>query len=380
MAASAPGPLERYRSLVASGQILADPGQERIVRLLQERFDVLVARRVGGWQRWSRHLLPQALDRKLYQSIGPNKPVQGLYLHGRVGRGKTMLMNLCATALAERERPVWRIHFHRFMDHVHNQLHRFDGTRDPLKTVADDIAVRAQVLCFDEFHVGDIGDAMIMAELLKALFERGVTLIATSNTEPDLLYADGLQRARFVPAIEAIKRHCRVVQLDADEDYRLRELVRHPIYYWPDDDRARAGLAGEFRALAAGEQVSSDPLDIRGHQLRPLRKAGSVAWFDFSTLCEGPRASADYIELTRRFGTLIISEVPQLTESDNDATRRLIHLVDECYDRAVKLIIAAEAPPDQLYTGKRLAELFERTRSRLIEMQSHDYLTLPHRA
>jgi cell division protein ZapE len=366
MVASAPGPIERYQSLVDSGQLQADPAQERIVRRLQDRFDELV-RRTSWWQRLSHRLSPPG-------------PVQGLYLHGRVGRGKTMLMNLFAAALAEHDQAVWRIHFHRFMDHVHNQLRRFDGKRDPLRSVADEIASRARVLCFDELHVGDIGDAMILGELLKALFERGVVLVATSNTEPDQLYADGLQRARFVPAIEAIKHHCRVVQLDTDEDYRLRELVRHPIYYWPDDEQARAGLADEFRALAAGEQVNSDPLDIRGHQLRPLRRAGSVAWFDFSTLCEGPRASADYIELTRRFGTLIISEVPQLNDSNNDATRRFIHLIDECYERAVKLIIAAEAPPEKLYTGKRLAELFERTQSRLIEMQSHDYLGLPHRA
>ncbi len=364
MAAPVHGPLERYRSLVETGQLQADPDQERVAERLQECFDEFIARRESWWQRL----------------FGREQSIQGLYLHGSVGRGKTMLMNLFAAAVADGGQPVWRIHFHRFMDHVHTQLGQIESKRDPLKSVADEIASRVRVLCLDEFHVGDIGDAMILGELLKALLERGVMLIATSNTEPDQLYADGLQRARFLPAIEAIKRRCRVVRLDADEDYRLRELVRHPIYYWPDDDAARAGLAGEFKALAAGEQVSSEPLKIRGHRLHPLRRAGSVAWFDFSTLCEGPRASADYIELTRRFGTLIISEVRQLSDADNDAARRFIHLVDECYDRAVKLIIAADAPPEKLYTGKRLAPLFERTQSRLIEMQSHDYLALAHKA
>lgn len=363
MAGNIEGPLSRYQALIEAGTIRPDPAQRQAVVLLEQSYQAL-CRQPGGW-----------LQRLRRQPATP----QGLYLHGLVGRGKTMLMDLFAESLEAAGQPVWRIHFHRFMDQIQNRLHQLGARKDPLKTVAGEIAGEARVLCFDEFHVADIGDAMILGELLKTLFDRGVSLVATSNTEPDNLYADGLQRARFLPAIEAIKQHCLVHELGANEDYRLRELVRHPVYYSPNDEQARQDLAEEFSALAAGERISSQALAIRGRQIQPLKRAGSVAWFDFATLCQGPRASGDYIELTRRFGTLIISDLPQLGQDDNDAARRFIHLVDECYDRAVKLIIAAAVPPQDLYTGQRLSAPFERTVSRLIEMQSKDYLALPHR-
>lgn len=289
-----------------------------------------------------------------------------------------MLMDLLASSLDQAGVPVWRIHFHRFMTHVHDRLAELDRQRNPLEKVAAAIAARARVLCFDEFHVDDIGDAMILGELIQQLAERDVVLVATSNTEPKNLYADGLQRARFLPAIELIEKNCDVMSLDAREDYRLRELSRHPVYRWPADEFAQQELEREFRTLAAGEAVSTAALKVRNRSLQPLRRAGSLAWFEFSTLCDGPRASADYIELARRFSTLMISNVRQMDDSDNDAARRFIHLVDECYDRAVKLIVIAEASPEALYLGRRLAAPFERTVSRLIEMQSHDYLARPH--
>lgn len=360
--AEAAGPLQRYLHLLETGDIQPDPAQRQIVTQLDDRFQRLKPAPSGLLTRW-------------------RKPprVRGLYLHGQVGRGKTMLMDLLAHSLDQAQIPVWRIHFHRFLDQIHQQLNGLSRQRNPLQQVADQIANRARVLCFDEFHVGDIGDAMILGELLQALFARRVVLITTSNCAPGELYADGLQRARFLPAIAAIEAHCEVCQLDAPTDYRLRELVRHPVYYWPDDAAARSGLAEEFRNLASGETISTTPLKVRGRQLQPLRRAGPVAWFDFATLCGGPRSSADYIELAKRFGTLIVSEVPQLNDDDNNAARRLIHLVDECYDRAVKLIMAADVPPESLYRGQRLAAPFQRTVSRLTEMQSHDYLALPHR-
>ncbi len=356
------GPLHRYLHLLEAGDIQADSAQRRIVDRLQDRFERLTPSSAGILSRW-------------------RKPprVRGLYIHGQVGRGKTMLMDLLAHSLDQSGVPVWRIHFHRFLDQIHQQLKVQDKQRDPLQQVADQIAKRARVLCFDEFHVGDIGDAMILGELLQGLFARRVVLITTSNSAPGELYADGLQRARFLPAIAAIEAHCEVCQLDAPTDYRLRELVRHPVFYWPDDETARGGLAEEFRNLAAGETISTTPLKVRGRSLQPLRRAGPVAWFDFATLCGGPRSSTDYIELAKRFGTLIVSEVPQLNDDDNNAARRLIHLVDECYDRAVKLIMAADVPPENLYCGQRLAAPFQRTISRLTEMQSHEYLALPHR-
>lgn len=356
------GPLERYQRQVDGGRLTPDPRQLELARLLDDRFDALLARPRHWWQRWRR----------------PAPPVKGIYLHGAVGRGKTMLMDLLAVSLDDAGVPIWRIHFHRFMEFVHEQLGQARHQRDPLDRVATEIAGRARVLCLDEFHVNDIGDAMILGELLRRLSEREVILITTSNTEPDNLYADGLQRARFLPAIERIKSTCDVISLDAREDYRLRELSRHPVYHYPEDDASRADLAAEFRALAAGEQSSDKPLIIRGRSIQPIQRAGSVAWFDFATLCDGPRASADYIELARRFSTLIINQVPQLDDQDNNAAKRFVHLVDECYDRGVKLVIAAAVAPQSLYVGERLTGPFERTSSRLIEMQSHDYLARAH--
>ncbi|NBD94901.1 MAG: cell division protein ZapE [Gammaproteobacteria bacterium] len=358
----APGPLQRYRDLVEAGRLQPDPAQERIAELLQSCHDRLVA----------------DLNRPWWQRLRPRPAIPGLYLHGGVGRGKTLLMNLLATGLAENEVPVWRTHFHRFMDDVHGQLGRLGGQSDPLRRIGRRMAARVHVLCLDEFQVSDIGDAMILGELLRTLFDRGLTLVTTSNTRPDALYADGLQRERFIPAIEALEAHCRVVALDAREDYRLRELIRHPVYYHPDNDDTERQLLEEFEGLASGEAVSTAPLDIRGRRIEPRRRAGSVVWFDFATLCAGPRSSSDYIELARRFGTLFISSVPRMDDSTNDPARRFIHLIDECYDRSVKLILSAEVPLTELYVGKRLADPFERTRSRLIEMQSRNYLARAH--
>ncbi len=359
----ASGPLARWRALVEQGRLQEDPAQARVLEALENLFTELTDS-------------PRGLIHRLRRR---RPSVTGLYLHGSVGRGKTMLMDLLATSLQEAEVPVERLHFHRFMDRIHRQLKSRDGQRDPLQAIAAETARQVRVLCFDEFHVSDIGDAMLLGELLQGLFARGVTLVATSNTVPEQLYADGLQRVRFVPAIEAIEEHCRVLALDAADDYRLRELTRHPTWLHPQDEARLTELAAEFDALAAGEQVSEGPLRLRGRDVQPCRRAGSVAWFDFDTLCRGHRASADYIDLARRFATLIVQDVPALGEEDNNAARRFIHLVDECYDRAVKLIIAADVAIEELYSGQRLAAPFERTVSRLIEMQSHDYLALPHR-
>ncbi|RFF30748.1 cell division protein ZapE [Wenzhouxiangella sediminis] len=357
------GPLERYRALVEQDQLQADAAQQGVVERLQGRYRQLLDRPTGLIDRWRRR----------------HPPVEGLYVHGQVGRGKTMLMDLFAESLHEAGVPAWRIHFHRFMDHVQDELKRHGRQRDPLPTMAREIAGRCRVLCFDEFHVSDIADAMLLGGLLQPLFERGLCLVATSNTAPGDLYAGGLQRERFVPAIEAIERHCEVVQLDAETDYRLRELSRHRTYYHPASEGTREEMRQEFATLTRGEPTGDAPLDVRGRSLRPLHRAGPVVWFDFETLCLGPRASGDYIELARRFSTIFLSDVPAMDESDNNAARRFIHLVDECYDRAVKLVISAEVAPEALYQGKRLASPFERTVSRLIEMQSHEYLGREHR-
>jgi cell division protein ZapE len=357
------GPLARWQALVDSQKLSRDADQQRILGLLEELYQRLVDVRQGLIRRLRRR----------------HRQIPGLYLHGAVGRGKTLLMDLFAASLEAAEVPVERLHFHRFMDRIHRQLKELEGQRDPLKKIAAGIAGELQVLCFDEFHVSDIGDAMLLGELLQALFDRGVTLVATSNTAPDDLYADGLQRARFLPAIAAIKSNCDVQTLRADDDYRLRELSRHPTWLQSQDQERLSELKAEFDALAAGKPVAEGTIRLRGRDVPMQRRAGSVIWFDFDSLCRGHRASADYIELSRRFSTLIVQDVPAMDESDNDAARRFIHLVDECYDRAVKLIVSAACPIEQTYTGQRLAPSFERTVSRLIEMQSHEYLALPHR-
>jgi cell division protein ZapE len=357
------GPLARWQALVSEGELQDDPDQRRVLGLLDDLYHRMSAARQGLLRRL----------RKRHQ------PVEGLYLHGEVGRGKTLLMDLLAASLEEADVAVERLHFHRFMDRIHRQLKEREGQRDPLKAIGADIAAQVQLLCFDEFHVSDIGDAMLLGDLLQTLFERGVTLVATSNTPPDELYAEGLQRARFIPAIEAINEHCDVQALRAGEDYRLRELSRHPTWLDARDPASADGLKSEFRALATGKVVAKTTIRLRGRDVPVKRRAGSVIWFDFDSLCRGNRASADYIELSRRFSTLIIEDVPMLDDSDNDAARRFVHLVDECYDRGVKLIISAAGSIEQTYTGQRLAQPFERTVSRLIEMQSHDYLALPHK-
>lgn len=353
------GPLARYRALVDQGRIESDPAQLRAAEALQHRYLALTAHR----DRWLRRA----------------PPVKGLYLFGPVGRGKTLLMDLLAQSLAEAGVGVERAHFHRFMDQIHTELGRLRGQRDPLKPLAKTLRRRVRVLCFDEFHVEDIADAMLLGELTAQWFRHGLTLIATSNQPPDKLYEGGLQRERFLPAIANIEKHCEVLEVAAAQDFRLRELKRHPTWRWPADAEAEAGLSREFAALSADAPASAQALQIRGRTLPVRCRSGSLLWMDFSTLCDGPRSAADYIELARRFSTLMISRIPQLDDRRLDAARRFIHLVDECYDRSVKLIATAEAPLDQIYCGERLAGMFQRTISRLIEMQSEDYLARPHR-
>ncbi|MBY6204347.1 cell division protein ZapE [Halomonas denitrificans] len=360
VSSSCPGPAERHRALVEAGRLQPDDAQGAVAGKLQRCFERLQAAR----PRWFRK--PEA--------------VPGLYLHGRVGRGKTLLMDLFVDALEDSGEAVERAHFHRFMDDVHARLKGLGQRQRPLDAIARDLRKRTRVICFDEFHVEDIADAMLLGELTRQWFELGITLVATSNTAPDDLYAGGLQRQRFLPAIEQIHAHCEVVELDAAEDFRLRELARHPTWLTPNDAAADRQLIDEFRALSPKVETEQHvTLTVRGRPMEARARAGSLAWFEFDELCRGARSSGDYLELTYRFSTLLVANVPQLDDDDNNAARRFIHLVDACYDRNVKLIASAETGIDELYTGKKLSAPFQRTRSRLVEMQSKDYLARPHR-
>ena len=362
-------PVEKYQQLLADPQFFEDPEQRRVVELFEALYQILRARGKRN----------QGLLGKLGSfSRKAETPVTGLYLWGGVGRGKTMLMDLFYECLPAGDR--LRMHFHRFMHRVHRELNELSGTPDPLRAVADGIAGETRVICFDEFFVSDIGDAMILGELFEHLFDRGITLVATSNVEPDLLYENGLQRRRFLPAIEAIKTHTRVHCLDSQTDYRLRVLERAEIYHVPLDAAADRSLSQSFHALAPEKPEENVALNIENRIINARMVAEDVAWFEFAELCEGPRSQNDYIELSRIFHAVLISNVRRFSSRDEDAARRFISLVDEFYDRNVKLIISADAEIDDLYAGERLRFEFERTRSRLLEMQSHEYLARSHLA
>lgn len=365
------GPLQLYQRDIQAGIISEDAAQLQAIAALEQRYHSLCA----AWQ------LPLKPWHRLYSGLASRaratQSVRGLYLWGGVGRGKTYLMDMFFHALPS-ERKL-RMHFHRFMQMIHRRLREEQGRRDPLVYVAQHIAAQADVLCFDEFFVSDIGDAMILANLLDALLARGIVLVATSNIEPQRLYERGLQRQRFLPAIDLILRHADVINVDGATDYRLRSLDKVPVYLWPADAAAEARLAGLFEDLTRGLHAESmKSLEIEGRLLLARRWAEGVAWFDFATLCRGPRGAADYIELARQFHTLIIQGLPRLGPQADDEARRFITLVDEFYDRGVKLIVSADCALDQLYAGADLSFPFERTRSRLTEMQTHSYLARTH--
>ena len=316
--------------------------------------------------------------RTMFFRSEPREIVRGLYIWGGVGRGKTFLMDLFFENLPIEQKR--RIHFHRMMHDVHERMKTLSFVEDPLDKVAASIAQDTRVLCFDEFFVSDIGDAMILGRLLEGLFSRGVTLVTTSNVRPDDLYKEGLQRQRFLPAIELLNRHTDVINMDGGTDYRLRILQKAGTYLTPDDDTAAERLNYFFDETASTQVATDIDLDINGRDIRARRCAKGVAWFRFTDICDGPRSQADYIEIARWYPSVIISGVPQFDALRDDQARRFVSLVDEFYDRRVKLILSADVDVPDLYTGSRLSFEFGRTLSRLVEMQSMDYLALPHLA
>jgi cell division protein ZapE len=361
---------DRYRQVVARREMSEDAAQLRAVAVLDR-----VARELTAAGR------PRGLGGRLRELLGGKRraaPVRGAYLWGGVGRGKTFLMDLFCESLPFAGKS--RFHFHRLMNRVHGRLAALKDRPDPLALVADELAAECRVLCFDEFFVTDIADAMILGRLLDALFARGVTLVATSNIPPEDLYRGGLQRARFLPAIDAILAHTEVVHVDGLTDYRLRILEAAEMWLTPADAAAEAALADCFRSMAPEDGTEGEALEVLGREIRTRRRSDGIAWFGFDTLCLGPRSADDYIELSRWFHTLLVSGVPVMDERHENEARRFIALVDELYDRRVKLIVSAEAPIGGIYRGQRLAREFERTRSRLLEMQSLEYLAAEHLA
>jgi cell division protein ZapE len=301
---------------------------------------------------------------------------RGVYMWGGVGRGKSFLMDCFFQSVPLMRKT--RLHFHEFMREVHRELQELKGTADPLDELGRRIARRFRLICFDEFHVADVTDAMILHRLLAALFANRVSIVTTSNFPPDGLYPNGLHRDRILPAIELLKDKLEVINVDAGTDYRRRTLDRIKLYHWPLDGRAERALTVAFEQLA--EARDEDPtVFIEQRQILARHKAGGVIWFDFQTLCGGPRSQNDYLEIATRFHTLILSGVPRMPPRMASEARRFTWLVDVLYDRRVKLIISAEVPAEELYTEGPLAHEFPRTVSRLNEMQSAEYLQLERR-
>jgi len=355
---------DRYLKALNKHGFSADTAQLKAIATLDRvRRELITAS-------YAKHSLPGFLRSLLAENR--EIPVRGAYLWGGVGRGKTFLMDLFYESLPFEHK--LRQHFHRMMYHVHGQLKQLNHQKDPLEIVADNIASRARVLCFDEFFISDITDAMILGRLLDSLFNRGVTLIATSNIPPAQLYKGGLQRQQFLPAIERLKRHTESVKVDGDTDFRLRVLEQADIYLSPLDDDTTCNLLRCFERIAPEPGIVNQTIEIHGREIPLYRRADGIAWFDFSALCAGPRSQNDYIEIARSFQSVIVSGLPILDPLKEDEARRFIALVDEFYDRKVNLIIAAAVPIEEIYSGHRLKQEFERTISRLREMQSHDYL------
>jgi cell division protein ZapE len=361
---------EIYQRQIAERGFRADPAQLIIVGRLEALRSRLIAARHSR----------ASLGGRLLQAVrgrSGSAAEQGLYLWGPVGRGKTWLMDLFFQSLPFPERR--RRHFHRFMHDVHAELKRLQEVEAPLEAVAERLAAEVRVLCFDELFVTDIADAMILGGLFEGLFRRGVTLVATSNVPPDGLYRDGLQRQRFLPAIKLIERHVKVIAVGGDRDYRLRRLTQAGTYLPSADANTGVRLRALFAELS-DQGDASDGLEIEGRPIPVVRQSDSAVWFDFGALCGGPRSQDDYIEIARNYQSVFVSDVPVMDAQQENEARRFIALIDELYDRCVKLVVSAAAPAAQLYRGERLVLEFRRTASRLTEMQSEEYLARQHRA
>ncbi len=357
------GMLDAYEAVLATHGFAADPAQRAAAERLQSLYYELLSFKVGR----------QSTMRRIFS---PPEIPRGVYFWGGVGRGKSFLMDCFFNSVPYvRKR---RIHFHAFMQGIHAQLKQHQGENDPLIHVADQIASECRLICFDEFHVSDIADAMILGRLLEALFSRGVVFVMTSNYPPDKLYPNGLQRENFLPTIALIKARLDVLEVDSGVDYRLRTLEQVDVFHYPDDIDAERKMLDYFCALAGSQGVQGGSIEILGRDIPTLRQGGGVIWCDFKSLCDGPRSQNDYLELARAHHTVLLSGIPLMSAQMASAARRFTWLVDVLYDHKVKLIATAAVQPEDLYPVGAQASEFMRTVSRLIEMRSREYLALPH--
>lgn len=360
-------PWEKYQQDLQRDDFQYDAAQEKAVRHLQRLYDDIV----------NQPEQPQGFFSRLFNRQ-PKQKITGLYFWGGVGRGKTYLVDTFYEALPTDRK--MRVHFHRFMHRVHDELKKLKEVKDPLETVADIFKKETDIICFDEFFVQDITDAMLLGGLMQALFARDIILVATSNIVPDELYRNGLQRARFLPAIALVKENTEIVNVDSGIDYRLRTLEQAEIFHSPLDEQADKNLFEYFDKLSPEQGKLDEAIEIEGRLIKTRKVADSIVMFDFTQICETARSQVDYMEISRLYNTVILSNVKQMGQQNDDAARRFIALVDEFYERNVTLIISAASPITELYTDGTLNFEFRRCISRLQEMQSHEYLAREHLA
>ena len=356
------GPLHWYQKQKLTSSFHADAAQERAAKRLQQLFDELVE-------------FKSYRGRPFMKTFGRRSPPRGLYIHGSVGRGKSMLMDAFYSQLPYRRKR--RVHFHAFMQTIHRELASLKQETDPLVLVAEKLARDVRVLCFDEFHVSDIGDAMILARLLETMFARGIVCVMTSNYQPDALYPNGLQRERFLPAIELIKNSLDVIELDGATDHRLRSLEQLDLYHSPLGPAAGEAMLRSFTTLASTAPRSA-AIEVNGRKIQSRSASSGIGWFEFGELCGTARSQSDYLELAKRFHTIMLAHMPRMTAEHASEARRFTWLIDVLYDQRVNLIISAAVPMDELYRSGPNSQEFPRTVSRLKEMQSREYLARAH--
>ncbi|MCZ4305845.1 cell division protein ZapE [Zoogloeaceae bacterium G21618-S1] len=357
------GMIDAYNAALIERGYEADPAQQLAVKRLQTLYSDLLGYKVAR----------RSLFKKWFSK--PSEP-RSVYFWGGVGRGKSFLMDCFYEAVPYTRKR--RVHFHAFMQEVQNDLKSLNHLPDPLQIIADRVSEQTRLLCFDEFHISDIADAMILGRLLEALLARGVIFVMTSNYPPDGLYPNGLQRINFLPTIALMKQRFDVVEVDYGTDYRLRTLEQLQIYLVPDDDEARERMADDFYRIAAVEGAPGS-IDVLGRSFEAVRVAPGVIWFEFNALCKGPRSQNDYLELAREYHTILVSGVPKMAAGQSNEARRFTWLIDVLYDHRVKLIMSAEAEAHDLYREGHNANEFVRTVSRLMEMRTRDYLAEAHR-
>jgi cell division protein ZapE len=353
-------PSERYQQDVREGRIQADTHQIAILK----KLDVIYSRVI------KREKKRKSTLGKIRRTIKPRPPVKGMYLWGTVGIGKTFMMDLFYDHLPVKKQ---RLHFHNFMRELHRQLKEHKGIKDPLKHIAKEIADNCQIICFDEFFVTNITDAMLLRKLFEYLFQYGLCLVTTSNTPPDDLYSDGLQREQFLPAITLIKKHTETIHMISEKDYRLQHICQTGVYFTPNNTLAEKNLDLCFKHFSHSKTHSNNSITINQRRINIIKQNNETIWFDFYDICQPPRSQDDYLDISKKFNTIIISNVPQIKKHDNNSIILFINLVDVLYDTKKRVIISAETDIEDIYTEGRKTFDFNRTRSRLIEMNSEEY-------